>query len=76
MSKGAPRFSIRFPGNLVEEIDQAIDSANLRRAARPYDWTAWVRQAVREKLRSLARGRASSQRRRAARQRPATQEGG
>lgn len=75
MSRGSPRFSIRFPGNLVEEIDQAIDSANLRRARRPYDWTAWVRQAVAEKLRSLARGRASSRRRQVARQQQAKTKG-
>lgn len=76
MSKGSPRFSMRFPPGLVESIDQAIDSANQRRAARPYDWTAWVRQAVREKLRSLERGRASSKRRQAARLQAAASEGG
>lgn len=64
MSLGSPRRTMRFPDKLVEEIEAAILSANDRRFAQPYDWTGWVLQAVREKLRSLARGRASSKRRR------------
>jgi hypothetical protein len=55
---------MRFPEETVKRIDAAIDSANARRVEIPYDWTAWVRQAVKEKLRSLERGRASSKRRR------------
>lgn len=63
-SKGSPRRTMRFPQATVDRIEQAIDSANQRRAEVPYDWTGWVLQAVAEKLRSLERGRASSRRRR------------
>ena len=64
MSIGSPRRTMRFPEHLIEQIEAAIDSANQRRADVPYDWTGWVLQAVREKLRSLERGRTSSRRRR------------
>lgn len=71
MSLGSPRRTMRFPEELVQRIEAAIDSANVRRVAAPYDWTGWVLQAVREKLRSLERGRNSSKRRRGGRRRPA-----
>ena len=76
MSIGSPRRTMRFPEKLVEQIEQAITSANSRRADVPYDWTGWVLQAVNEKLRSLARGRASSKRRPAKRRRVRVTDGG
>lgn len=57
MSLGSPRRTMRFPEDLVAKIEAAIDSANARRFAAPYDWTGWVLQAVGEKLRSLARSK-------------------
>lgn len=63
MSKGTPVRTMRFPLPLVEQIEASISSANLRRADAPYDWTGWVLQAVREKLRHLNRGRRASKRR-------------
>jgi len=73
MSLGSPRKTMRFPEATVEQIEAAMASANDRRCEQPYDWTGWVLQAVREKLRSLARGRASSKRRRGQpRRRPAS----
>jgi hypothetical protein len=62
MSKGSPRRTLRVPEKLCEQIEAAIDSANVRRFQAPYDWSGWALQAIREKLRSLERGRASSKR--------------
>lgn len=74
MSLGSPRRTMRFPEALVEKIEEAILSANARRADVPYDWTGWVLQAVREKLRSLERGRSSSKARPSRRRRPSSEE--
>jgi hypothetical protein len=63
MSLGSPRRTMRFPEELVKDIEQAILSANARRADVPYDWTGWVLQAVREKLAHLARARKGKNRR-------------
>ncbi len=63
MSLGSPRRTMRFPASLIERIETAIGSANQYRAGVPYDWTAWILQAVHEKLRSLERARTSRLRR-------------
>lgn len=68
MSIGSPRRTLRVPQKLVEEIEQAIDSANARRREQPYDWSAWALKAIREKLAHLARSRGRRRRRRSARQ--------
>lgn len=67
MSKGSPRRTLRVPESLCERIEQAIDSANQRRAGIPYDWSAWALKAIREKIAHLERGKTSRLRRRAGR---------
>jgi hypothetical protein len=71
MSKGSPRRTLRVPQPLIDEIEAAIESANVRRFGQPYDWSGWALQAIGEKLRSLKRGRESSQRKKGRRRRQA-----
>lgn len=67
MSLGSPRRTLRVPQKLVEEIEQAIDSANARRREQPYDWSAWALKAIKEKLAHLQRSRGRKGRRRVVR---------
>jgi hypothetical protein len=64
MSQGSPRKTMRFPAATVDRIEAAILSANDRRAAAPYDWTAWVLKAVAEKLAHLDRSKKRREKRR------------
>lgn len=57
MSIGSPRKTMRFTEDEIQAIEAAITSANAQRVGEPYDWTAWVRKAVHEKLAHLKRGR-------------------
>lgn len=60
--RGKRIIPIRLADELVEQIDQAIASNNDRRADAPYDRTAWIIQAIKERLDKLARGRKAAKR--------------
>jgi hypothetical protein len=57
MSRGTPVKTLRVPQAIVDRVQAAIDSANDRRFAQPYDWTAWALKAIAEKLAHLERSR-------------------
>ena len=55
MSKGNQVVTFRLPPELVEEMRQAIESANATRRSEPYTWSEWVRQCIEAKLSHLKR---------------------
>jgi len=59
MSKGSKRVTVRLPGNLEQEVVNAVFTANFTRKSEPYDVGSWIRAAICEKLNHLKRSRRS-----------------
>lgn len=57
MSKGSQVIPVRIPKELLTEIEQAIQSANLTTGLEPYTVSSWIRKCVAEKLAHLKRSR-------------------
>lgn len=65
MSKGSPFVAIRVPADLLAALDASVESCNHSRTEEPYDRSAWIRVAIRERLAKLARGRKPQRKRKA-----------
>lgn len=62
-SKGSPRVTVRIPEPLLVEIGDAITRRNEYSRGVPWDLTAFLLVAVREKLDKMARSRRHAERR-------------
>lgn len=57
MSKGRPIVQVRLSDLTIDRIMVAMAEANQRRRLEEYTLSAWIRQAVQEKLQHLERGK-------------------
>lgn len=57
VSKGNPIVRVRLTPDLIARIDDEVKLQNQTRAAEPYDRSAWIRQAIAQRLAHLARSR-------------------
>lgn len=57
MSRGSKIVHVRLSQETIASIIDAVDSANQSRRGAPYDFSAWVRAAIAEKLSHLKRSR-------------------
>jgi hypothetical protein len=64
MSRGSPVVLLRLPPALLVALDAEVERQNATRVDEPYDRSGWVRQAIRERLAKLGRGRRSRRARR------------
>lgn len=55
-SKGSPIVTLRIPADLLAQVERAVESNNDHRSGQPYDRTAWIIQAIRERLDKQRRG--------------------
>jgi hypothetical protein len=60
MNKGNPRIILRCEPRLLELLALELERTNSRRKGRPFDRSAWIRQAMIDKLRHSARARGAS----------------
>lgn len=64
MSKGNPVKGIRFDPLTLAAVEAAISQRNFFSRRKPWDFSAFVHNAIWEKLRKMQRGRAPRKRRR------------
>jgi len=57
MSKGNQVIPVRFPKELLTQVENAVQSANATRAAEPYTVSSWIRKCIEEKISHLQRSR-------------------
>lgn len=57
MTAGNPKMVVRFSADTLEQIDEAIKRRNARTREEPWDRSAFVRCAVRDKLHHMQRSR-------------------
>ena len=57
MSKGSTIVPVRFPQDLLTEIENAILTSAQSRFLEPYNTSEWIRKACKEKLAHLKRAR-------------------
>ncbi len=57
MSKGSPIVPVRILPDLLAEMDAEVARLNTRRAAEPWNRTAFIVAAINERLDKLSRGR-------------------
>lgn len=57
MSKGSPIIGLRLPPEEYQALVDAIASNNESRKESPYDFSSWIRAAIRERLAKQARSR-------------------
>jgi hypothetical protein len=60
MNKGNPRVIFRVEQRLLDLIGLELERANARRRGQPFDRSAWMRQAIIDKLKHGARSRGGS----------------
>ena len=57
MSKGTDRYTVRLPSDLMSEVATTIYRRNLHAEGEPWDLSAFLRVAIREKLHKMERSR-------------------
>lgn len=57
MAKGSQVVFVRFPPELLAEMETAVGRANQHVTGEPYTVSSWVRACVKEKLAHLARAK-------------------
>jgi len=62
MSLGSPRVTVRIPADLLAAIDRQIAARNAVSHGEPWDRSAFLTVAVREKLAKMARSRSGRRR--------------
>ena len=55
MSKGSPIIPVRIPAELLAAVDAAIARTSLKRREGPWTRSAWILQALRDKLAHMER---------------------
>lgn len=64
MSNGSPRVTIRIPNPLLDEMWTVVTERNERTANEPWDFSAFILAAIREKLTHMKRSRTYRRKRR------------
>jgi hypothetical protein len=62
MSRGTRHTPLRLSADLLDRIDREIEFTNERRAGEPFTRSAWIRQAIEEKLAHSERSRRKGRR--------------
>jgi hypothetical protein len=57
MSRGTQHLPLRIDPETLARIDAEVERQNRTRAGEPYSRSTWIRQAIRERLDKLERGR-------------------
>ena len=63
MSAGSPIVNLRIRQTDLDQIDAAVQSANVNRRAEPYTRSSWIMAAILDKLDHLARSQRTTAKR-------------
>jgi len=57
MNAGSPKIVVRFPEDVIEEIQELVDRLNEHPNREPYTVSSWIRKCVMYELAHLKRGK-------------------